>query len=348
MAKDDNLKDFLVDLADTIREKKGISGPINPQDFASEIASIESGGGNGWTGHADAEGLRAIGWTDEDIAYYQENGVDWDEEDDHLHLISDDNKALYGVLTADNISTYKDRIVYLPKIDTSSIYSFSQMFRDYYRLVAVPRLKTSQGVNFNQMFYNCQSLKCIYPMSIRDASTASYLFYRCRTIRKIELTETGKLKKMGSIFSNCHSLTTVKGFDEGMAVDEAQAAYYLCHSLTSIPLVDYSECTSMANLFYSCTTLCEVNADVSSASNLTGIFTGCYSLVNLWLRNLNATISLTDINGISKESLCYAINNEAATSPITITLAANVYDKYANEPEVLEALSNHPKVTLAK
>ena len=28
-----------------------------------------------WSGHADAEGLRAIGWTDEDIEYYQQNGV---------------------------------------------------------------------------------------------------------------------------------------------------------------------------------------------------------------------------------------------------------------------------------
>jgi hypothetical protein len=45
MAKNDNLKDFLTDLADAIREKKGTSGPINPQDFTSEIASIETGGG---------------------------------------------------------------------------------------------------------------------------------------------------------------------------------------------------------------------------------------------------------------------------------------------------------------
>lgn len=43
MAKNDNLTDFLIDLANTIREKKGIVGTINPQDFANEIASIESG-----------------------------------------------------------------------------------------------------------------------------------------------------------------------------------------------------------------------------------------------------------------------------------------------------------------
>ena len=45
MAKTDNLTDFLTGIADAIREKKGTTGTINPQDFSSEIASIESGGG---------------------------------------------------------------------------------------------------------------------------------------------------------------------------------------------------------------------------------------------------------------------------------------------------------------
>ena len=45
MAKNDNLGDFLTDIADAIRAKKGISGSINAQNFASEIASISTGGG---------------------------------------------------------------------------------------------------------------------------------------------------------------------------------------------------------------------------------------------------------------------------------------------------------------
>lgn len=43
MAKNDNLKDFLSDVADAIREKKGTSEPINPQEFSNEIKGIESG-----------------------------------------------------------------------------------------------------------------------------------------------------------------------------------------------------------------------------------------------------------------------------------------------------------------
>ena len=44
MAKNNNLTDFLTDVADAIRTKKGMTAKINPQDFSSEIASIPAGG----------------------------------------------------------------------------------------------------------------------------------------------------------------------------------------------------------------------------------------------------------------------------------------------------------------
>lgn len=45
MSKQDNLTDFLVDVADAIRERKGTTEKINPQNFSEEIRGIESGGG---------------------------------------------------------------------------------------------------------------------------------------------------------------------------------------------------------------------------------------------------------------------------------------------------------------
>jgi hypothetical protein len=45
MSKENNLTDFLTDVADAIREKKGTSEKINPQDFSEEIRNIQSGGG---------------------------------------------------------------------------------------------------------------------------------------------------------------------------------------------------------------------------------------------------------------------------------------------------------------
>lgn len=46
MAKNNNLTDFLTDVADAIRAKKGTTEKINPQNFSAEIASIETGGGS--------------------------------------------------------------------------------------------------------------------------------------------------------------------------------------------------------------------------------------------------------------------------------------------------------------
>ena len=43
MAKNDNLSDFTKGIADAIREKKGTVMLIDPQDFESEIKSIETG-----------------------------------------------------------------------------------------------------------------------------------------------------------------------------------------------------------------------------------------------------------------------------------------------------------------
>lgn len=44
MAKNDNLVDFLKNLADAIRSKKNIQTRINPQDFSREILSIQTSG----------------------------------------------------------------------------------------------------------------------------------------------------------------------------------------------------------------------------------------------------------------------------------------------------------------
>lgn len=43
MAKNNNLEDFLQDIANTIKTKKGITGTINAQDFSNEIATISGG-----------------------------------------------------------------------------------------------------------------------------------------------------------------------------------------------------------------------------------------------------------------------------------------------------------------
>ena len=60
MAKNDNLSDFMTDIADAIRAKKGTSEPINAQDFSAEIASIEGGGGSAMEYWSVPSGIRGM------------------------------------------------------------------------------------------------------------------------------------------------------------------------------------------------------------------------------------------------------------------------------------------------
>ena len=381
MAKNNNLSDFLSDVANAIREKKGTTEPINAQDFSSEIASISSGDGSGgsvtpsrpsWTGHADAEGLKAIGWTDEDIAYYQEHGVNWNAEDDHLHLVSDDNKALYGVLTAKNISSYRNRIVYLPKIDTSATTNMVSMFYNCQSLVSIPQLDIANVTSMRQMFYGCYSLVSIPQFDTVKVTDMGSMFYNCRSLANIPQMDTTKVTDMGSMFYNCHSLVGIPPLDTHNVTDMRQM-FYGCYSLANIPQMDTANVTNMDSMFYSCYSLVGIpqfdtvkvtdmdnmfrtcsalvsipQLDTTNVTNMNTMFIACNSLTHINLKNAKLSYQLNNSALLSKESLLYLINNEAATSAITIKLASYAYTRLAEDADVVAALANHPNISLAQ
>ena len=67
MAKNNNLTDFLTDVANAIRAKKGTTAKINPQNFSSEIASISTGGGGG--------GNTSVAVSKSDVNFYDYDGM---------------------------------------------------------------------------------------------------------------------------------------------------------------------------------------------------------------------------------------------------------------------------------
>jgi surface protein len=331
--------------------KKGSGGggvPINNQEKSLEITEngvtevtadagftglskvvvntnvASSGGGSGWTGHADAEGLKAIGWTDEDIEYYQQNGVNWNAEDDEYHKVTDDNKALYGVLTADNISTYKDRIVYLPKIDTSAKTNMSQMFNYCYSLVAIPQLDTSKVADMNSMFSNCSSLVSIPQLDTSNVTSMSQMFNYCYSLVSIPQLDTSNVTNMSYMFDRCYSLVSIPQLDTSN-VTNMSYMFDRCYSLVSIPQLDTSNVTSMSQMF-----------------------NYCYSLTTANLKNVKLAYELNYATKLTKESLLYLINNEAATSAITIKLASYAYERLANDADIVAALAAHPNISISQ
>lgn len=289
--------------------------------YAEKIASISSGGA--WTGHADEAGLKAIGWTDDDIAYYQKYGVNWNEEDDQYHLVPEDNKALYGVLNANNISTYAKRIVYLPKIDTSRVTSAYGMFNGCSALVALPMLDTSRVDSMGSMFLDCYSLVCVPQLN------------------------TSNVGVMNSMFSGCYSLVHVPQFDTS-AVYNMNSMFYACYSLTCVPNMDTSKVTDMMDMFSSCSALKRiVQMDASNVQDVDGMFFDCYSLEYVYIKNLTQWLDINSSEILDKSSIIYMIDNTSPTSDVTLTLSPYCYNKYSNDPDVIAALSDKPLFSLS-
>jgi hypothetical protein len=78
------------------------------------------------------------------------------------------------------------------------------------------------------------------------------------------------------------------------------------------------------------------------------MFNGCYSLTHINIKNTKLAYQLSKSSLLSKESLLYLINNEAATSAITITLAPYAYTRLATDADIVAALANHPNISIAK
>jgi hypothetical protein len=78
------------------------------------------------------------------------------------------------------------------------------------------------------------------------------------------------------------------------------------------------------------------------------MFFSCYSLVTANLKNAAVAYQLNDSALLSKESLLYLINNEAATSAITIKLKAYAYTRLSTDADIVAALAAHPNISISK
>lgn len=124
-----------------------------------------SGGGsnNSYTGHVDVEGLKSIGWDDNDIAQLK---VCWNEEQDEAFKVTDYDKWYYGylkttfgedlIITNNNkanllTSEAKNCIHFMPKVNTSSVTNMSNMFNGCYSLVSV-----NTGIKFPNILNSTQ------------------------------------------------------------------------------------------------------------------------------------------------------------------------------------------------
>ena len=259
MAKNDNLTDFLKDIADAIREKRGTSGPINAQNFSTEIAAIEGGGastpdmpviGDGKTYlyiKIAAEGRMTV------PLYFSQtvaNGVTIDWGDGSA------TQTLSGTGNINTTHTYTEIGEYRISLNPASGCTLGlgygslsycvmgstgasgRVYCNMLQAVEVGRNVTSIG---NYAFNYCYSLSSIV---IPDGVTSigDYAFTSCYTLANIIIPDS--VTSIGNdAFNSCYSLANI--IIPYSVTSIGNYAFIYCYGMA---FYDFSQCTSVPTL----------------------------------------------------------------------------------------------------
>lgn len=226
MAKNNNLQDFVTDIADAIREKKGTEDKINPQDFADEIRDIHE--------EVDMFGLSTIGftkvkdaWIKENIIYAQQLAEQWDPNGTTPLLFQNNQKLLF-----------------LPALKFNAPINTTYMFENCYGLVAIANESIPITGNCDYMFEKCHSLHKA-PIFENPITSANAMFSECYSLQgEICLVLSKDIKTVGSMFANCKSLQKVKLINTENCTYWF-AAFSNCLSLQRIEGIDLSSATRL-------------------------------------------------------------------------------------------------------
>ena len=255
MAKNDNLGDFLTDIADAIRAKKGISGSINAQNFASEIASISTGGGDTPTPDTPTPDMPVIGdgktYLYIKIAapgrmivplYFSQtvaNGVtiDWGD--------GSTTETLSGTGKLNTTHTYSEIGEYTISLNPSSgcTLGFGDGSKSYCIMGSIGN---------NGKVY-CNMLQAV-EMGNNVTSIDSYAFSDCQSLASVVIPE-GVTSIGSNAFQNCYSLASVV-IPEGVT-SIGSSTFNYCYSLASV-VIPNSVTSIGSNAFSNCRSLASV------------------------------------------------------------------------------------------
>ena len=349
----------IVDIKQDIKtaiENKGVTvGDSSFTDYPTLINNIpqENTGGDTTTYSykiptADVEGLKALGWDDESIGYFRDNNLCYDWQKDN-YIVTEGNKELYGVVTKNNISTYKSdpNFIYCPMIDTSNMTNMGHMFNGCSSLQSIPLLDTSKVTDMEYMFYTCSLLTRIPLLDTSKVTNMADMFPSCTSLQSIPLLDTSKVTNMKYMFSICRSLQSIPLLDTSN-VTNMDNMFSNCTSLQSIPPLNTSNVTNMDNMFSNCTSLQSIPPlNTSKVTNMANMFSSCHLLKSIplldcgnvtnmneffgWYLDIN---TLTDLGGFKDLKISITSKFLDKTPNLTIESLMNVinylYDLTAN------------------
>ena len=172
------------------------------------------------------------------------------------------------------------------------------------------KFDTSKVTQMNEMFSGCKQLVYLDLTNfyLENIINTEYMFEDCYKLKEIKFnndTKTNNLKKMNTMFQNCHSLEYID--TKIFKVDKLESFSYVfeeCHSLKEIDLSHFNtkNINSYQRTFLNCARLEYIdisNFDLSQTKDIRmeSTFYGCINLKSIKFSNIK-TEELVAINNI--------------------------------------------------
>lgn len=282
MAKTDNLTDFMTDVANAIREKKGTTDLINPQDFANEILSMKSG----------------EGYNVDDIA----SGV-----------IAGDLRFTINSIGA--YSFYNDTgitSVDAPNVTTIGTYAF-------YNIANITSINAPNVTTIGNYAFTAPKVTSIdFPLC---TSIGTNCFTNCPTITSINLPELTAVGNSSLNYSGVNKLILPKATSVGnSALTNSKTLTYvdlpLCTSIENYGLCNNSK---LETLILRSTTMCTLsNYALNSTKiwNKTGYVYVPAALIDSYTTATNWSKIATQLRALEDYTVDGTINGELDTDKI--------------------------------
>ena len=332
----------LVNIADAVRAKKGITGNMTLDAIASNITSIPTADNN-------AKFDFSVSKSEGNLMKYLTT----------VNLSNFDTSSytsMYNMFSG--LTSIKSLDV--SNLDTSNVTDMSDMFNDCSSLLNIDLSKNNLNKvkKFNSMFGSCKSLESLKISAIgNDITNVEQMFINCWNIKSIDLSNfRNKTTSQISVYGMFNGCTSVESIDiSGMDFSKTHGNYSFygmskmfadCKKLKSIifPSNIYFDNSkiSMELMFYNCSSLTSLDLsgwDTSKVTIMDNMFNSCYKLSNLTLGTdwaSNSSISSFDLSScpLTRESAVDVINKLATRSNSPVIKFNNEVGLYQSEIDV--------------
>lgn len=242
-----------------------------------------------------------INQLNKDIDYYKEKAEKWDQVDYALSLKTVPSYALW----AGGKEEYS-----LPMLNTSSITAFSS--NNFGNKLKRIGLDLSSVNSFTSVFNSNSGIENVEFRNTKNVESFASAFEGCKTIKTISIDSLEKCNTMSRFASGAVLLRKV----------------------------DFGTVSAAGNYersFYNCTVLKEISGcfDMSFATNITLMFTGCVNLetVRFVESSVGLSLDLSTCVRLSKESLCNVFNALYPTDLCTLSISLHAFENSFTEEE---------------